>query len=180
MCTPDLFLAVLAILFPPIAVWIKVGICSADSIINIALCCLGYLPGLLHSWYIILKHPEPDEEYVEGYQAIVGHHGGYQDPEGGRVTYYYVAHAPPQQAHPHAQRTYGTTPPFQQQQQQYQQQYASPVPDRHSDQAQQQSSHKQNSRPEDTGGSNMPAERTRPPPTYAEAVKGGYKVQDQD
>jgi uncharacterized membrane protein YqaE (UPF0057 family) len=32
------------------AVWVKRGICSADSFINIALCCLGYLPGLIHAW----------------------------------------------------------------------------------------------------------------------------------
>jgi hypothetical protein len=31
-------------------VWIKRGICTADSLINIALCCLGYIPGLLHAW----------------------------------------------------------------------------------------------------------------------------------
>jgi hypothetical protein len=31
-------------------VWVKRGICSADSFINIALCCLGYLPGLIHAW----------------------------------------------------------------------------------------------------------------------------------
>ena len=31
-------------------VWVKRGICSCDSIINIALCMLGYLPGLIHAW----------------------------------------------------------------------------------------------------------------------------------
>lgn len=33
------------------------GVCSADSFINILLCMLGYLPGLIHSWYIIATHP---------------------------------------------------------------------------------------------------------------------------
>lgn len=28
-----------------------------DSLINILLCVLGYLPGLIHSWYIIAKYP---------------------------------------------------------------------------------------------------------------------------
>lgn len=51
MCSSDIFLALLALLFPPIAVWIKRGICSADSVINLALCCLGFVPGLIHAWY---------------------------------------------------------------------------------------------------------------------------------
>lgn len=38
MCGSDIFLGVIAILFPPIAVWVKRGLCSADSLINIALC----------------------------------------------------------------------------------------------------------------------------------------------
>ncbi|WPH04762.1 UPF0057-domain-containing protein [Acrodontium crateriforme] len=77
MCGSDIFLGVIAILFPPIAVWVKRGICSADSLINIALCCLGFLPGLLHAWYIIAASPDPTYELVE-------------DAEGGRVTTYYV------------------------------------------------------------------------------------------
>ena len=40
MCGSDIFLGLIAILFPPIAVWVKRGICSADSLINIALCCM--------------------------------------------------------------------------------------------------------------------------------------------
>jgi len=81
MCGTDCFLFFLSIFFPPIGVWVKRGICSADSLINIALCCLGFLPGLLHAWYIILKYPDPYDSYtrVEG------------DAEGSRtVTYYYV------------------------------------------------------------------------------------------
>ncbi|KAI1103135.1 hypothetical protein F4804DRAFT_311147 [Jackrogersella minutella] len=61
MCSADLFLGILAILFPPLPVWVKTGLCSADSIINILLCILGYIPGLLHSWYIISKFPESYE-----------------------------------------------------------------------------------------------------------------------
>ncbi|KAH9887163.1 putative stress response RCI peptide [Xylariomycetidae sp. FL2044] len=57
-CGADLFLGLLAILFPPLPVWVRRGICSADSLINIALCVLGYLPGLIHAWYIIAKYPE--------------------------------------------------------------------------------------------------------------------------
>ncbi|GAB0137458.1 hypothetical protein EsDP_00005722 [Epichloe bromicola] len=78
MCSADIFLGVLAILFPPLPVWVKCGICSADSIINILLCCLGFLPGLFHAWYIIAKFPEPLYEYETLPQ------------EGGRVAYVYV------------------------------------------------------------------------------------------
>lgn len=46
--------------------------------INILLCCLGFLPGLFHAWYIIAKFPEPPYEYESLPQ------------EGGRVTYVYV------------------------------------------------------------------------------------------
>lgn len=74
-----IFLGVLAILFPPIAVWIKCGICSADSLINILLCMLGYVPGLLHAWYIIAKFPDPSD-----YEVIP------QDAESAHVTYIYV------------------------------------------------------------------------------------------
>jgi len=86
MCSSDIFLGVLAILFPPIAVWIKCGLCSADSIINILLCMLGYLPGLLHAWYIIAKFPEGT-----GYQALS------RDVESGHVTCIYVQGADGQQ-----------------------------------------------------------------------------------
>ncbi|KAK9449283.1 uncharacterized protein V1518DRAFT_247857 [Limtongia smithiae] len=58
-CFPaDVILVLIAIVFPPLPVWIKRGICSADSLINIALCTLGFIPGLLHSWYIIARFPE--------------------------------------------------------------------------------------------------------------------------
>lgn len=80
MCSSDLFLGLIAILFPPIAVWVKCGLCSVDSVINILLCCLGFLPGLLHAWYIIAKYPEPQTEYSQLPQ----------DPERARVTYVYV------------------------------------------------------------------------------------------
>ena len=81
MRCPNIFLFIIAILFPPLAsefqsvllvpkpkslmpatVWVERGICSVDSLINIALCCLGYLPGLLHAWYIIAKYPEIGHE----------------------------------------------------------------------------------------------------------------------
>ncbi|KAI0387835.1 hypothetical protein F5Y04DRAFT_241096 [Hypomontagnella monticulosa] len=80
MCSPDIFLGLLAILFPPLPVWVKCGLCSADSIINILLCVLGYIPGLIHSWYIISRYPESYE-----YEATP-----HDNERGGRVTYVFV------------------------------------------------------------------------------------------
>ncbi|MCJ1311804.1 hypothetical protein MMC25_005477 [Agyrium rufum] len=63
----DLFLALLAVLFPPLTVWIKRGLCSCDALLNILLCLLGYIPGLIHAWYIIAKYPDDyDEEEAMG------------------------------------------------------------------------------------------------------------------
>ena len=56
-CCSDMFLVLLSVFFPPLAVWIRVGLCTADSLINILLCVLGYFPGLIHAWYIIAKNP---------------------------------------------------------------------------------------------------------------------------
>ncbi|KAJ5719206.1 hypothetical protein N7493_007661 [Penicillium malachiteum] len=153
MCSSDVFLAILAVFFPPIAVWIKAGICTADSIINIALCLLGYIPGLIHAWYIILKYPEQDYDDA-AYEPIPGGSSQRRDLENGQVTYYYVSHQPPQRQ---PQRSYGTTDAPAQQ------------PAR-------------NNQPQ-TGGassSEQPATESRPPPTYAEAVQGDHKIQTQD
>lgn len=71
--------------------------------INIALCCLGYVPGLLHAWYIIMKYPD-SEDHPEGYEPV--DQSG-RDVEGGRrVTYYYVSQS---SAQPQSDRRYGAT-----------------------------------------------------------------------
>ena len=165
MCGSDIFLGLIAVLFPPLAVWVKRGICSADSLINIALCSksylypiysntsltfslvLGFLPGLFHAWYIIAVTPDPTYEQVN-------------DEEQGNVTYYYVQGQP--QYAPGGQRTrqqgYGTV---------------------------------SNNRPDAQfpGQQNgfvgpsapTPAESSRPstdvPPSYAQAVQGDHKIQ---
>ncbi|POS83129.1 hypothetical protein EPUL_003437 [Erysiphe pulchra] len=77
----DIFLGLLAILFPPFPVWVKRGICSADSLINICLCALGGIPGILHAWYIISQHPH-------------GEQSGLGDAESARITRYVVIQEP--------------------------------------------------------------------------------------
>lgn len=62
----DWFLVLIAIFIPPIPVAVKRGL-SADLAINIALSILGFLPGLLHSLYIISLYP-----YRENYAALGG------------------------------------------------------------------------------------------------------------
>ena len=110
MCSSDIFLGVLAILFPPIAVWVKCGICSVDSVINILLCCLGFIPGLLHAWYIIAKYPDPAERY----DAIP------QDAERGHRVVYVVHGGAPKNGSAGQQgpQGYGTTAPMAPHQQQ--------------------------------------------------------------
>ncbi|KAL9081432.1 MAG: hypothetical protein Q9159_007314 [Coniocarpon cinnabarinum] len=109
MCSADCLLVLIAIIFPPLPVWIKRGLCSADSVINIALCVLGFLPGLIHAWYIISVTPD-DYEYRQVAQEDV--------ERDGNVSYYYVTgpHAVPpaqQGAHQSDQPNYGTTGPAQ-------------------------------------------------------------------
>lgn len=141
----------------PTTVWIKAGICTADSIINIALCLLGYIPGLIHAWYIIMKYPEPDYDNV-AYEPIPGGSSQRRDLENGRVTYYYVSHQPLQ--HPSQRPSYGAVD-------QQGQQENTPKPSDHSQQG--------------AGASNGEGRsEARPPPTYAEAVKGDNKIQTQD
>ncbi|KAE8448648.1 hypothetical protein EG329_009073 [Mollisiaceae sp. DMI_Dod_QoI] len=151
MCSADIFLGLIAILFPPLAVWVKTGICSADSLINICLCMLGYIPGLLHAWYIIAKFPEPDY-----YEPIPG------DAEGGRVTYIVVSspnggsHRVParSQGGNAAPQGYGTTAPM--------------APQIH----QEQSGTWSNSAEGPSSGA--------VPPSYEQAVNGDHKIQTRD
>ncbi|PNY26328.1 Plasma membrane proteolipid 3 [Tolypocladium capitatum] len=150
MCSADIFLGLLAILFPPLPVWVKRGICSADSLINILLCCLGFIPGLFHAWYIIAKYPEPAFEY----EALSG------DREGGRVTYVYVQHRGPgchenQQPHPQGAMDYGTR-----------------------SEGQAQPPQQQNGVTASGGASS--SNHGGVPPSYAEVVAGDHKVQSRD
>ncbi|CZT18523.1 probable RIC1 protein [Ramularia collo-cygni] len=53
--TSDVLLYLLAIFIPPLAVVLKRG-CTADFLINILLTILGWIPGVIHAWYVISKH----------------------------------------------------------------------------------------------------------------------------
>ncbi|KAH6609563.1 hypothetical protein Trco_002909 [Trichoderma cornu-damae] len=51
----DICKIILAIILPPIGVLLERG-CGADLLINILLTILGYIPGIIHALYIILKY----------------------------------------------------------------------------------------------------------------------------
>ncbi|OHE92598.1 hypothetical protein CORC01_12109 [Colletotrichum orchidophilum] len=169
MCSADIFLGLLAILFPPLPVWVKRGICGADSIINILLCLLGYIPGLIHAWYIIAKFPEPDYEYDTLPQ---------QDREGGRVTYVFV--------HGNGNGN-GNGPHTQQPRQQ-------PRPSQHNGKGNGAvgygttnnsnnaggSSRQQQQHPQQQGGAGEGSSDGAVPPSYADAVAGDNKIQTRD
>ncbi|EJT73085.1 plasma membrane proteolipid 3 [Gaeumannomyces tritici R3-111a-1] len=51
----DICKIILAVILPPLGVFLERG-CGADLLINILLTLLGYLPGIIHALYIILKY----------------------------------------------------------------------------------------------------------------------------
>lgn len=52
--TNTLLMVIIAILLPPLAVFLKRGM-GGSFIINIILWLLFYLPGLIHALYVVLK-----------------------------------------------------------------------------------------------------------------------------
>jgi hypothetical protein len=112
---------------------------------------LGFIPGLLHAWYIIAKFPDTSD-----YERIP------TDAEGGRVTYVYVQpgvhNSQPQgKSVRKPQPGYGTAAPV-----------APPV--------HQEASGAWSTEAAGEGSSSNGAA----PPSYAQAVKGDHKVQTQD
>jgi len=162
MCDgPDLFLCLLAILFPPIAVWVKKGICSCDSLINILLCCLGFLPGLIHAWYIVSCNPDP----------------GYERVNDGETHVYYYVSADPRDGYggigPQPQRQFpgqqgGTLNAFRKPEPKSGKKSQVPPP-----QATTARPPPSDSEPGEGSSSNPDV----PPPTYQDAVQGDHKVQ---
>lgn len=54
MSENKLFMIICAVLLPPVAVGIKTGI-GLHLVINIVLCLLFYLPGMIHALWVVLK-----------------------------------------------------------------------------------------------------------------------------
>ncbi|CDO95600.1 unnamed protein product [Kluyveromyces dobzhanskii CBS 2104] len=72
-CTvSDLILYVVAIIFPPVAVGLRSGLCSSDLLLNVLLTTFGFLPGMIHAFYYItvtspLRDPESRYFYNQGW-----------------------------------------------------------------------------------------------------------------
>ncbi|KAF8954904.1 hypothetical protein BDZ97DRAFT_1862415 [Flammula alnicola] len=50
----DVFLYLLAIILPPVSVFLKKGF-KSEFWINICLTILGWIPGVIHAWYVISR-----------------------------------------------------------------------------------------------------------------------------
>ncbi|CAY68212.1 Hypothetical protein PAS_chr1-4_0369 [Komagataella phaffii GS115] len=53
-CT-DPIKAIFAIILPPLGVFLEVG-CNCTLLLNVVLTCLGYIPGIIHALYVIVKY----------------------------------------------------------------------------------------------------------------------------
>jgi len=172
----DLVLGVLAIIFPPFPVWVRRGICSADSLINILLCLLGYLPGLVHAWYIIAITPSIYEDMY--YQDLERQGNGHSHGHGQTHVYYYVDSRGEQ--HPqHGLPKPGNTPNYGTAGSAPGSQPSQPSQPQHQSQS---SAQPQPQQPE-AGPSHDNGEGSTnagPPPTYADAVKGDHKIQSDE
>jgi uncharacterized membrane protein YqaE (UPF0057 family) len=51
----DLFRIIIAILLPPLGVFLQVGI-GVQFWINVVLTILGYIPGIVHAIWVIVKY----------------------------------------------------------------------------------------------------------------------------
>lgn len=61
----------LALVCPPLPVIWKRGCCSVDLLINLLLCTLGIIPGIIHAWFIILDDAEHERMEDEERQLVV-------------------------------------------------------------------------------------------------------------
>ncbi|KAI9320911.1 hypothetical protein BX666DRAFT_1912470 [Dichotomocladium elegans] len=79
----DIALFVVSFFFPPVAVLVKRG-CGIDFLINILLCGLAAIPGIIHAFYIVHRYNDNFVEDIErdglAYQAV-------PSDEPSRVTY---------------------------------------------------------------------------------------------
>ena len=120
------------------------------------------LPGLIHAWYIIARFPDDYDEYQGG---VPREDGG----ESGRVTYVFVQPAPHQQPSARRQQQPNKPQPSHPQQ---------PLQGSHVNYG---TANANSAGPSTQNAGEGPSDGSaNPPPTYAEAVKGDYKIQTQD
>ncbi|KAJ1677945.1 hypothetical protein EV182_005114, partial [Spiromyces aspiralis] len=76
MQSSDIMLLVLAVFCPPLSAVFKGGL-SYTFLLNILLTLLGYLPGLVHAWYLVFKFPK-DQYHVLPIRTSASHE--FRDP----------------------------------------------------------------------------------------------------
>ncbi|CAM0953001.1 unnamed protein product [Alopecurus aequalis] len=60
------FLEILiAILLPPLGVWLRYGCCTMEFLISVLLTILGYIPGIIYAVYVLVAHERPEEGHGE-------------------------------------------------------------------------------------------------------------------
>ncbi|KJA26885.1 hypothetical protein HYPSUDRAFT_36053 [Hypholoma sublateritium FD-334 SS-4] len=73
----DVVLILVAVLFPPAAAAIVTG-CSFDLLISVLLTFLGYIPGLIHSLWLIYEKIHAEERFGAGGFIYIGN--GHYEP----------------------------------------------------------------------------------------------------
>lgn len=53
----SILMIILTLLLPPLAVAIRFGVASSEFLINLLLTLLGWLPGVIHGFWIMSKRP---------------------------------------------------------------------------------------------------------------------------
>jgi len=69
--TSNVILILIAILLPPLSVFLQTG-CSCDLLINFCLTLLGYIPGHIHAFWLIYKKAKAEEQYGIGNSTYQG------------------------------------------------------------------------------------------------------------
>jgi uncharacterized membrane protein YqaE (UPF0057 family) len=75
----NILLYILALFIPPLPVFFERGL-HADFWINIVLWILGWIPGVIHSWYIISKSGTVQKPVAAQYPDVAQNPGAGQYP----------------------------------------------------------------------------------------------------
>ncbi len=51
----DVCTLILAVLLPPVAVFLEEG-CGTQLLLNVILCCFAWFPGIIHALWVCSKH----------------------------------------------------------------------------------------------------------------------------
>ncbi|KAF7318213.1 Cupin-5 domain-containing protein [Mycena chlorophos] len=66
------FLLIVAILFPPVSTFFIAG-CGVDLLIGVLLTIIGYVPGLIHSLWLIYRKMEAEERFGQERFVYIGY-----------------------------------------------------------------------------------------------------------